>query len=271
MKEKTLYLSDLDGTLLHSDQTISPYTADVINRLTAAGMLFSYATARSFVTASKVTKGISTPIPLIIYNGAIITENGTGKMLMSNFFSREESDQILDILLENKLYPIVYAFVDGIEKFSYVKELCTEGMNDFLDTRKGDKRDNPVSIGSLGKGDIFYFNCIDEEEKLLPVHKQLKDKFSCVYSKDIYSGTQWLEIMPSGATKASAALQLKKMLGCEKIVCFGDGKNDLSLFEISDECYAVENADEELKQAATAVIGSCDNDGVAKWLEKNFI
>ena len=48
---KTLYVSDLDGTLLRSDERTSDYTNQVINRLTEQGMLFSYATARSLVTA----------------------------------------------------------------------------------------------------------------------------------------------------------------------------------------------------------------------------
>ena len=68
---KTLYVSDLDGTLLRRDQTVSPFTAETINTLTARGMLFSYATARSLVTAKTVTKGLNTHFPLIIYNGAI--------------------------------------------------------------------------------------------------------------------------------------------------------------------------------------------------------
>ena len=55
---KTLYVSDLDGTLLRSDETISTYSAETLNALTKKGMLFSYATARSYHTARKVTKGL---------------------------------------------------------------------------------------------------------------------------------------------------------------------------------------------------------------------
>lgn len=54
--EKCLYVSDLDGTLLRSDETLSEYTCDVINKLTENGAFFSYATARSYLTAKKVTK-----------------------------------------------------------------------------------------------------------------------------------------------------------------------------------------------------------------------
>lgn len=68
--KKILYVSDLDGTLLRSDARISEYTCEVINQLITQGMLFSYATARSYITASKVTKGLRAQIPIITYNGA---------------------------------------------------------------------------------------------------------------------------------------------------------------------------------------------------------
>ncbi|MDE6789584.1 MAG: HAD family hydrolase, partial [Ruminococcus sp.] len=64
----TLYVSDLDGTLLRSNEITSDYTNSVINSLTDMGMIFSYATARSFITAKKVTKGLNARIPLIVYN-----------------------------------------------------------------------------------------------------------------------------------------------------------------------------------------------------------
>ena len=59
MDKKTLYLSDLDGTLLNSSQVTSDYTNYAINKLVNEGMLFSYATAGSWNTARKVTNGIS--------------------------------------------------------------------------------------------------------------------------------------------------------------------------------------------------------------------
>ena len=75
--------------------------------------------------------------------------------------------------------------------------------------------------------------------------------------------------MPRAASKANAIRQLAARLGCERIVAFGDGVNDLDMFAIADEAYAVANAVPELQKAATAVIGGNDGDGVAKWLEKN--
>ena len=60
------------------------------------------------------------------------------------------------------------------------------------------------------------------------------------------------------------------MLKCEKLIVFGDGKNDIDMFELADESYAVQNADEDLKKYATAIISSNDEDGVAKWLDSTF-
>ena len=60
------------------------------------------------------------------------------------------------------------------------------------------------------------------------------------------------------------------MLGCQRVVCFGDGVNDIPMFKDADEAYAVSNACDELKAYATAVIDSNENDGVAKWLLDNY-
>ena len=77
--------------------------------------------------------------------------------------------------------------------------------------------------------------------------------------------------MPQEVSKANAIKQLQSMLQCKKLVVFGDGKNDMDMFQIADEAYAVANAHEELKKYATGIILSNNEDGVAKWLEEKII
>ena len=265
---KTLYVSDLDGTLLQSNERTSDYTNMVINKLTAKGMLFSYATARSLITAKKAAKGINAKIPLIVYNGAFIVDNVTGEILKANYFEKSSVQTLLDTLFKNGIYPIVYAYIDGKEKFSFIPGLSTQGMKKFTDSRKGDIRENIVDTpDELKAGDIFYITCIGEPEQLRPIYEKYRDTYHCVYQIDIYTDEQWLEIMPKEASKANAILQLKSMLQCDRVVAFGDGKNDIDMFEIADEGYAVSNAHEDLKEKATDVIQSNNEDGVAKWLE----
>jgi len=264
-----LYVSDLDGTLLRSNESTSSYTNSVINRLTERKMIFSYATARSYITARKVTSGLTAKIPLIVYNGAFVIDNVTGNRLIENYFDRSVASLLSD-LSAHDVHPIVYSIIDGSEKFSYVPALCSHGMQLFLDSRKGDIRDHAVeSPDDLLDGHIFYITCIDSPEKLYPLYQQYRRDFHCFYQKDIYSGEQWLEIIPQGVSKANAIRQLQNLLGCDRLIVFGDGKNDIDMFQIADEAYAVANAHEDLKKYATAIIPSNDEDGVAQWLSEH--
>lgn len=266
---KTLYVSDLDGTLLRSNERTSAYTNSVINRLTAQGMIFSYATARSFITAKKVTEGMSAELPLIVYNGAFVIDSFTGERLLEQYFD-DPVYPLLDDLFARGIYPIVYTVIGGDEKFSFIPKRCTRGMQTFLNSRQGDPRTNAVpSPDGLKAGRIFYITCIDEPEKLEPVWRKYRQDYHCVYSVDMYSGEQWLEIMPKETTKANAITRLKEMLGAGRLVVFGDGKNDIDMFRLADEAYAVANADDELKQYADSIILPNDEDGVAKWLEQH--
>lgn len=266
---KTLYLSDLDGTLLRNDETISPFTAGVINELCEKGVSFSFATARSLVTTRKVTSSIKNSLPVIVYNGTFIMENQRGEILHSSFLE-ENTDKLFEDIRKNGVYPVVYSFTEGVQKLSFVKGKSSQGQLIYLKSREGDKRINPVStFDELLKGDKFYITCIDDKEKLLPVYEKYKEKFRCLYQKDYYSDYFWLEIMPKNATKANAALKLKEMLKCDRLVVFGDEINDIELFKIADEAVAVANACEELKPFATAFTDSNENDGVAKYIIKN--
>ena len=270
MKNRTLYISDLDGTLLRNDRTVSSFTAEAINGLIEKGLLFSYATARSLTTASKVTKNLSFRIPVIVFNGTFVMEADTQSRLISNTFTKEETERISDVLIKHQIYPIVNAFLGNREKFSYVPGKETRGIHAFIQERQDDDRKRAASGNTeLYEGEVFHVACIDEEEKLRPAYEYLKTDFPCVLYRDIYCNETWLEIHPKGATKASALLALKKLLNCDKVVCFGDGKNDIPMFRIADECYAVANAEPEVKAISTAVIEDNEADGVAKWLSAN--
>lgn len=267
---KILYVSDLDGTILNSEKIVSDFTAKTVNGLIEQGIIFTYATARSNVTANIVANKINPKIPVILQNGTFIYDNASGEMLYSHCFEKSDVDEIIKSILNIEVNPLVFSVIDGRQKFSYLADKIYNEIAEFLDDHKNDERDNPVyKKEDLYAGAPFYFTCIEKTEKLAPLYEKFKNQFSCVYGKDIYSGYYWLEIMPKNTNKANAILKLKELLGCDKIISFGDGINDIDMFKISDECYAPENADEALKPYATAIIESNNDDGVAKWLLKN--
>lgn len=266
---RTLYVTDLDGTLLNSNDQISQYSMEIINGLVAKGMQFTYATARSLVSASVVAKGLSTTIPVIAYNGALIVNPATGEVISSLSFTGEEAARIREVLQEHGANPLVYAYVDGVERVSYVTGRENEGIRRYLEVRKGDRRFRPLEDETLlYQGNIFYFTCIADREELLPLYEIFKrdGRYRCTLQQELYRPEFFLEIMPEKASKAEAIKRLKEIWHCGKVVSFGDAVNDIPMFEISDECYAVANGVAELKACATGVIASNDEDGVARWL-----
>ena len=135
--EKTLYLTDLDGTLLRSHQKVSLFTAQTISRLVEQGMLFSYATARSFVTAEPLTREIRGRIPVIVYNGALIVDHQTHEILHSHVFSSQQVEEIYSQLMHSAVFPIVYGHIGGREVFCYCPSQINEATRAFLDTERG--------------------------------------------------------------------------------------------------------------------------------------
>lgn len=264
--EKILYVTDLDGTLLNKKERINKKSIDIINELVEKGMMFTYATARSLVSASVVTAGLTTRIPVIAYNGAFIFQPATGAILSQERFSREEMNCVSGFLSEHNISVLVYSYIQGIEKVSWISGQENEGIRRYLDLRKGDRRLRPVANQEeLYQGDIFYFTCVGEKDELQPVYDIFsKDaRYRCTIQQELYRPEYFCEIMPAGATKAHAIEKLKKIWSCDKVISFGDAVNDIPMFEISDESYAVENAVEELKAVASGIIESNENDGVA--------
>ncbi len=268
--ERILYISDLDGTLLTSGQNISPKSLEIINGLMKRGMLFSYATARSIITAKKVSAGLEMKYPVIVYNGAFIIDAVSGERLVKNTFTHNEAVKIYEILSGYGISPLIYSIIGNEEKFSYIPERLTRGMSGFLDTRRDDPRHRRALEEDMLCGDMFYFSCIDEAGTMGEAYERLKDSFHCVYGRDIYSGDQWLEILPNAANKANAVIQLKKHFGADRLVVFGDGVNDIDMFKAADEAYAVANAAPELKELSDGIIGGNNEDSVAKYLLEKF-
>jgi len=270
---KILYVSDLDGTLLKSDDKMSEYTIRTINDLIDKGMCFSYATARSLSSASAVTNGLTTNIPVIIHNGTFIINAHTKERLFSLYFNEEEKELAINILNKYPIYPLVYGFINDEEKVSWITDKENDGIKRYINLRKGDKRLRPIGTKEeLYNGKLFYFTCIGERKELIDIYNYFKDsdEFTCTLQQELYREEYWFEIMPKKATKGNAILTLKKELKCNKIISFGDSVNDIPMFEISDESYAVENAVDELKKYATGIIMSNEKDGVAHWLEENY-
>ncbi len=270
---KTLFVTDLDGTLLTKEEKVSLYSREHLNALIGRGLLLTFATARSASSALRAVEGLRLNVPAILYNGGLIYHFGTGETLSYHTFSDEEKYYVLSVLREYSIPAVVFGAIEGRERLTWNADAETFGIRRYLYRRRGDDRLVPAHTdGELLDGYIFYFKCIGPREQLENAWNILKydPRFICIFHQEVYQNDFWMEISPREATKANGVRFLKERLGCERVVCFGDTSNDSDMFDVCDEKYAVMNADAWLKEKATGVVGYCEEDGVAKWLEENF-
>jgi Cof subfamily protein (haloacid dehalogenase superfamily) len=268
---KTLFLSDLDGTLLNNDGKISARSAEIIDSLTKSGVLFTVATARTYATVMEMFKDIYLPCPLVLMNGVTIYDPTEKRILKSNSIPTELGNKILAEFRKRSIDPMLY-FQQGETLDIYYGKLTNDYQREYVAQRTdcNGKRfiHSPVPPELEGKN-LVYIVCLDYYDRIKDIYEAVSkfDDAHCMFYNDTYvPDMYYLEIITKSVSKASGALEVKKIVNADKIVAFGDNLNDIPLFEISDECYAVKEAHNQLKDIATSVIGSNNDDAVAEFL-----
>ncbi|GAA1532506.1 Cof-type HAD-IIB family hydrolase [Dactylosporangium maewongense] len=267
---RELLVSDLDGTLLRPDATLSAFTISVINEYIADGGLFTYATARSYTSAARVTAPLRLRLPVLTYGGAVVVDPATGQARQAQFLPVALVEEVFRRTEGSRLVqPIVFAIREGRDRACWLADRITPGVADYLRTRAGDPRLLALSSWSgIDAASVFYISLIGDRQLLHKLFEQLADlPGGChfVLAEDIYSAGQWwLELTSS--SKAAAVAALKAEVAAETVTCFGDQLNDLPMFAVADTALAVGNAAAEVRAAATQVIGTNTDDGVARWI-----
>lgn len=265
----TLYVSDLDGTLLRPDAKLSDAAVKKLNTLTENGVMFTYATARSFLSASPLVKALDLRYPAVTFNGVFVVDPKTGEHLAENVPDEQQLERARNFIEENCLAPLVYAYIDGRERVSYLSERL-DAVSAYLADRQGDKRLRPVEgYDELFAGEVFYLTLFDlsqTQQAAADVVFSRENGFAHNSQRDDYNSSVWYEIYSADAGKAAAVVKAACLVGADEIVCFGDNKNDIPMLLCADRGIAVSNACEELIAAADEVIGSNAQDAVAEYI-----
>jgi 5-amino-6-(5-phospho-D-ribitylamino)uracil phosphatase len=274
-RRRTLLVSDLDGTLLRPDGTLSDTTTRVVNEFIAGGGMFTYATARSFTTASRVMEPLNLALPVITYGGAILVDPRTGEARPAQTLVPDAVDEVLRLTGgSHSVQPVLFAMHEGRDRVCWLADRVTPGVAAFLRSRAGDPRLFPLTTWSvIDPSSVFYISLISGRASVNDLYGDLVDaRAGChsVIMQDIYDPDQWwLELTAPSGTKAAAVLALKHELAADALVCFGDNHNDLPMLAIADTALAVANAVAEVRAAATDTIGANAEDGVASWIRDN--
>lgn len=269
---KILYVSDLDGTLLDSNKCITKETSVLLNKSIEIGCHFSVATARTPASVEVLLANLNIKEPIIVMNGAAIYDLNSNEYIDVEYIGQERAYAILESL-EGKLnQTFIYTIKDN-DLEVYYQEPLNKVQQAFYEERKelSYKRFTKEPCTDLKK--IAYFVFMDKQEEIEEIYRRLKEisGLALTMYKDIYDEDAYLlEVYSERATKANGLLKMKEKYAYSKIVCFGDNLNDLSMFKISDEAYAVANAVDEVKLQATGIIEGNNQNGVARFIQKHL-
>lgn len=269
---KTLFLSDLDGTLLNSDAQLSEFSKTGLNKLIENGVLFSVATARTFATVVDMFQDVNLNIPFILMNGVVIYDPVCKKNVIVHSIDKEQAQMVLECYKMQNRTPMLYFMRDDHIEIIY-PDTDNPYIKQYVSQRDDLKRKVFICQDNykFKKNDnLIYIVTLDKYENISEVYNNIsvKSKLTSMFYIDNYTDCYFLETFSQGVSKSTGAQQLKEYLGVDKIVAFGDNLNDIPLFKIADESYAVSNAHEELKKIATGVIDSNNNDAVVRYLLK---
>ena len=269
-----LIVFDLDGTLLNQESEISDYTSQTLKLLADKEIAYTVATGRALHSARAILDGHQFNLPQAYKNGVMIWHPEQMQFSSGALLTPDELDHIVHACIQQKVTPFVFTMEEGLKNIVYHPPLQS-GVEERLIKNLG--MEGNVTARALEElpadAAITHVNAISCSEAIQAVLRSVDDEPHLVaYSGTAWEGKEWrwLDVHHSDATKGGAIQEMKELLGIERVVCFGDNDNDLSMFEVADEAYAPENANEAIKSAATAVIGHHDEEGIARFLRKRF-
>lgn len=275
---KTLYVSDMDGTLLNSDSRLSDSTVEKLNELIGKGMMFTVATARTPATVVNLMSKVNANLPFIVMAGCAQWDNSTKEYKSANIICNENVSRIISIFEKNKNNPFIYYKRGNQIIVNHIKELTNE-EKEFIEPRiktpfkkltvcdelrTNTQTDGAMLIFSMGKFRDLR-NIADEIDRA-----GIECTYNCYH--DIFNENNgFIDIYAKGTTKAAAIKNLANEIGATRIVAFGDNLNDIPMMDEADWSIAVGNAFDEVKKHADEIIGNNDDDAVAKWIEADYM
>lgn len=272
---KTLYMTDLDGTLLRSDKTVSPCTIDILNRLAASGCLFSVCTARGLHGLDLLPLGeVNFTAPMVLMNGVLLYDPQKRRLIDRLTMPPCVVERVLAACRRQGKEPFIYRPM-GERLLTEYSRVNTAGEQAFLDLRLNRFPDEFRRVDSLDPAkEAVYFTMQDTHERLSAIRQELQETLPEVSSalyKDNYLENNWfLEIFDHRAGKDNGVKRVQALTGAERLVVFGDNNNDLPMLRVADLACVVNNGVDAAKEAADVLIGGNDEDGVALFMEDEW-
>ena len=269
-----LLFFDLDGTLLNGDEQLSERTRFALSELDRLGVNWTVATGRMPHGAREALPGIRFKHPQVYKNGVLMWDLNEDKMFSKIPMAHSE---VLDICRRLHGYGI-RAWLNTLDQNNnigaVIQAISTPQEQQWADylANAGVRVQEMTDYSDVDDQILNIFATTDN-----PAVMNMAEELAHMPSVTVFAGGDmynrqryWMDIHHSSGTKGDAARLISDQLGARKMICFGDSDNDISMFRLADECYAMSQGLAELKDIATATIGANTDDGIAYFLAERY-
>ncbi len=258
---------DFDGTLLGNDHNISKRSVSVLKKLQDKGITVLLCSGRNVSQMNFVAKKIDSDNHdtfIISDNGGVVTEidYGKRKVLRDAKFESDDFKQIINQVAGKT--KILIAFNNGQR---YLKK---RNIREMIRAYVLFKERTIIGMPEQASKILL----VDDKMKIEDIYDDVKtevlDKFP--YLNVFRSVPRLIEITPNGSTKGQGLETVFQNKGWDlsELIAFGDGENDISMFQVAGKAVAMANAFDTVKAEADEVCLSNTEDGVAKYLEELY-
>jgi hydroxymethylpyrimidine pyrophosphatase-like HAD family hydrolase len=259
-----LVATDLDGTLVHTDRTVSPRSAAALDRVVAAGGAVVFVTGRPIRWLPEVYRDLRVRPLAVCANGAAVYDPASDTIVHAAPIAPADLARAVARLRE-----AVPGVRFGVELDGGRLHLHESGYDagPWEDGRSDVRVASPAELVARPASKL-----------LVKAGPQPPDAFTRLVDDCLdglgeathSSNSGMVEVSAAGVTKAAGLAWVADRLGVppERVVAFGDMPNDLPMLTWAGHAVAMANAHPDVLEAADAVTGGHDADGVADYLER---
>ncbi len=254
MGKLKMVVTDLDGTLLQNDHSISDKDLETLHLLGDLGICRVAATGRNLY---KVRKAISPSTPfdfVICSSGAGIVDWQKQKVITSINLPETLTAQLIDYLIVNKFnFKVSDCFPDNNNFFWWKDHECPE-IERYIEVHSKMGSSEEIIPGQKYNSSQLLLFFSNENSQFERVKNQLIKQFHEISiiktTSPLHNEWQWMEIYPKGISKAHGIAEICEMKGINRNETLGIGNdfNDLEMLDFTHLSYVVHNSPEELKE-----------------------
>jgi Cof subfamily protein (haloacid dehalogenase superfamily) len=255
-------ISDVDGTLVTNDKTLTARTKAAAAELRSNGLMFSIVSSRPPRGMLPVMKSLGIDAPVAGFNGAVVT--GADLAVMSA--------HLLPPAVARRTVALLDARGVDVWVFSGEDWLLRRPDRPYVGLEERTVAFGPTVVADFGAA-------LDAAAKIVGVSADFDGLARCERELHAALGQQanvvrsqpyYLDVTHPLANKGDAAETLATLMHVPlaKIVVIGDGHNDVAMFARGGLSIAMGNASPDVKKAANAVVASNSEDGFAQAIEQ---